>query len=359
MPITACLIIGDTAHARSMAAISPFAPVAASQPPADWQTQAAAARMTAHDLVAHVGLAPEDFPAGVITALEFPVRVPPHFLAQIRPGDPTDPLLRQVLARGEERWPQPDRHIDPLHEADYRVTPGLLRKYRSRALLMASGACAIHCRYCFRQHTDYGSAVLTRTRETAALGLIAADPQIEEVILSGGDPLSLPDDRLIALVARIAAIPHVGTLRIHTRTLVAIPARVTEALLAFVRNTQLRVVIVLHSNHAQELSSEVAAAMKALRSAGATLLNQSVLLSGVNDDAATIAAHCRRLFACGVLPYYMHLLDPVAGSVHFDVDEPRARSIEADLRTILPGYLMPRFVREVPGEASKTPLTLL
>lgn len=326
---------------------------------AAWQEEARAARIGTADLLARLGLTPRDFPAGVIADPDFPLLVPPHFLAQIRPGDPADPLLLQVLARGEEASPQPGRLTDPLEEADYRAAPGLLRKYRSRALLIASGACAIHCRYCFRRHSDYGATMLTRAREAEALAAIAADPAIDEVILSGGDPLSLTDARLAALVAAIAAIPHITTLRLHSRTLVAIPARVSDALLQLLAQTRLQVVIVLHSNHAQELSAEVAAAMARLCAAGVTLLNQSVLLAGVNDAAATIAAHARRLFACGVLPYYMHLTDPVAGAAHFDVDEARARVIEAELRGLLPGYLVPRFVREVPGRDAKTPLAAL
>ena len=328
-------------------------------PAGDWQAQHRAARITTAALLAAVGLGPADFPAGVIDDPDFPVSVPPHFLAQIRPGDPRDPLLLQVLARGEEAAPQPGRLTDPLDEAAYRAAPGLLRKYRSRALVIASGACAIHCRYCFRRHYDYGAAMLTRSGEAAALAAIAADPAIDEVILSGGDPLSLPDARLAALVTALAAIPHVETLRLHTRTLVTIPDRVTEGLLRLLSATRLKLVIVTHSNHAGELSADVAAALDRLRAAGVTLLNQAVLLAGVNDAAPTLAEHCRRLFACGALPYYVHLLDPVDGAAHFDVTLDAARAIEAELRALLPGYLVPRFVREVPGEAAKTPMWAL
>lgn len=334
--------------------------VALSVPPAeDWQTQARAARLSTADLLAQVGLTAADFPEGVIAQPDFPLSVPPHYLSLIRRGDPADPLLLQVLARGEEALPQPGRLTDPLEEADYRAAPGILRKYRSRALLIASGACAVHCRYCFRRHYDYGAAMLTRSGEAEALAVIAGDPAIEEVILSGGDPLSLADARLAALVAAIEAIPHVTTLRLHSRTVLAIPDRVTPALAALLAGTRLQVVIVTHSNHEREISAEVAAALGRLRAAGATLLNQSVLLAQVNDDAATIAAHCRRLFAAGVLPYYLHLTDPVDGAAHFDVDEARARVIEAELRAALPGYLVPRIVREVPGKAGKTPLWAL
>ncbi len=338
-----------------------MSPVIAFAPPepADWQAQQRAARLTTAALLDHVGLTPADFSAGVVDDPDFPVSVPPHFLAQIRPGDAQDPLLLQVLARGEELLPQPGRLTDPLEEADYRAAPGVLRKYRSRALLIASGACAIHCRYCFRRHYDYGAAMLTRSGEAEALAVIAGDPAIEEVILSGGDPLSLSDARLAALVTAIAAISHVTTLRLHSRTLVAIPDRVTPALLDLIRATRLNVVIVIHSNHERELSPAVSVALGRLRAAGVTLLNQSVLLARVNDDAITLAALSRRLFAAGVLPYYLHLTDPVAGAAHFDVDEARAAAIDAELRGLLPGYLVPRIVREVPGKTAKTPLWAL
>lgn len=326
---------------------------------ADWQAQQRAARLTTAELLALVGLTAADFPAGLIDNPAFPLSVPPHYLAQIQRGNPNDPLLLQVLARGEELFPQSGRLTDPLEEADYRAAPGILRKYRSRALLIASGACAIHCRYCFRRHYDYGAAVLTRSGEAEALAVIAGDPAIEEVILSGGDPLSLSDTRLVALVAAIEAIPHVTTLRLHSRTLVAIPDRVTPALLQLFKHLRLNVVIVTHSNHEREISPVVVAALGKLRSVGVTLLNQSVLLAQVNDDAATLAALSRRLFAAGVLPYYLHLTDPVAGAAHFDVDETCARAIEAELRGLLPGYLVPRIVREVPGKHSKTPLWAL
>jgi EF-P beta-lysylation protein EpmB len=327
--------------------------------PADWLDQQRAARISTRALLALLGLSPADFPHGVVDAPEFVLSVPPHFLSLITPGNPRDPLLLQVLARGEETLPQPDRLADPLAEADYRAAPGVLRKYRSRALLIASGACAIHCRYCFRRHHDYGETMLTRAREAEALAAIAADPAIEEVIFSGGDPLSLPDARLAALIAALEGIAHLTTLRLHSRTLTTIPARVTDALLALLGRTRLKVVIVIHSNHPRELSDGVAGALSRLGQAGVTLLNQGVLLAGVNDDAATLAAHSRRLFACGVLPYYVHLMDKVAGAAHFDVDEARARAIAAELRALLPGYLVPRFVREVPGQDSKTPLAEL
>lgn len=326
----------------------------------EWPAHQRAAAITTAQLLASLELNAADFPAGVIADPAFPVRVPPHFRAQMRSRDPADPLLLQVLARGQEAWPQPSGwQSDPLAETGFLGPPGLLRKYRSRALLIASGACAIHCRYCFRRHADYGALALTRPRQAAALAAIAADPAITEVILSGGDPLALPDARLAELASALAAIPHVETLRLHSRTAVAMPERLTAGLLAALTSTRLHLVVVTHSNHARELSDQVLAALAPLARAGARLLNQAVLLAGINDSIDVLADHCRRLFAGGVLPYYVHLPDPVAGAAHFDVALASARAIEAGLRAQLPGYLVPRFVREVPGSAGKTPLWAL
>ena len=327
----------------------------ASLPATDWQADIRAARLTTAQLLDAVGITPETLPYSLDLTPDFALKVPPHYLSLITRGDPHDPLLRQVLARAEERLDIAGTSTDPLHEADFTPTRGIIRKYGSRALLMASGACAIHCRYCFRRHSDYGAAVLPPGDLGLALAAITADPRIREVILSGGDPLTLSDDRLGALIAALATLPQLEGIRLHTRTLTTVPARVTPGLLALLAECPKPVVIVVHTNHAQELDATVAAALHQLRSTGATLLNQSVLLRGVNDSADVAEAHARRLFACGVLPYYMHLFDPVAGAAHFDVPLAEARAIEDALRTRLPGYLVPRFVREVPGEASKTP----
>jgi EF-P beta-lysylation protein EpmB len=320
----------------------------------DWRADYRAAATTSAALLASLGLAATDLPYA-IAEMPFPLRVPPHFLSLIRRGDPHDPLLRQVLARAEERLDTPGTSTDPLGEAGFGAGRGLLRKYGSRALLLAAGSCAIHCRYCFRRHTDYGSAVLPPGELDAALAGLAADPQINEVILSGGDPLTLSDERLAAIIGALAAMPQLQSIRLHTRTLTTVPARVTPALTALLAGCGKPVVIVLHTNHAQELDDTVAAALAQLRAAGVHLLNQSVLLRGVNDSLAAAGAHATRLFACGVLPYYMHLLDPVAGAAHFDVPLPEALALEDALRAALPGYLVPRFVREVPGQPSKTP----
>ena len=323
-------------------------------PSADWAEDYRAARMTTAALLARLGLSAADFPAGVIDDPAFAVKVPPHWLSLMQPGNPRDPLLLQVLARGEEALP--GGVTDPLAEAEFRAGDGIIRKYGSRALLLASGACAIHCRYCFRRHYDYGDHAMKPAALEAAIDRLAADPAIEEVILSGGDPLSLSDARLAAILAGLARLPNLAAVRIHSRTATTVPARITDGLLAVLAAAPAPVVIVTHSNHAQELDDVVAGGLARLREAGVTLLNQAVLLAGVNDDVATMAAHCRRLWAAGVLPYYVHLLDPVAGAGHFDVPLAHARALEQGLRDTLSGYLVPRFVREVPGQAAKTPL---
>ncbi|PZN97343.1 MAG: EF-P beta-lysylation protein EpmB [Alphaproteobacteria bacterium] len=335
-----------------LARVLPLAPPAAP----DWQADYRAARLTAADLLDRVGLTAADLPYGLAPAPDFALKAPPHFLSLVRRGDPHDPLLLQVLARADELVDDPALLTDPLDEASFTPARGILRKYGSRALLLAAGSCAIHCRYCFRRHTDYGAMVLPVGGHADAVALLAADPAVEEVILSGGDPLTLADDRLAALLGALAAIPHLAMIRIHSRTLTAVPARVTPALVALLAGLGKPVVIVAHTNHANEIDGVVAAALARLRGAGVTLLNQSVLLRGVNDSVAAIRAHALRLFASGVLPYYMHLLDPVAGAGHFDVGLTEALGLEQQLRDTLPGYLVPRFVREVPGRLAKTPI---
>ncbi|HEX2164949.1 MAG TPA: EF-P beta-lysylation protein EpmB, partial [Thermoanaerobaculia bacterium] len=289
-------------------------------------------------------------------AADFPLRVPRGFVARMRPGDPRDPLLLQVLAAAAEVEPVPGYGPDPLAEAGAQPVPGVLHKYRGRALLVVTGACAVHCRYCFRRHFPYGERGLTRSAEARALAWLAGEPSIDEAILSGGDPLTLPDDRLAGLAARLAEVPHLRRLRLHTRLPIVLPERVDEALLAWLTGTRLAPVVVVHANHAREIDGAVAAALGRLRAAGVPVLNQSVLLAGVNDSADALAELSEALFAAGALPYYLHLLDPVAGAAHFAVPEERARAVHAALAARLPGYLVPRLVREVPGAPGKVPV---
>jgi EF-P beta-lysylation protein EpmB len=290
-------------------------------------------------------------------ARHFPLRVPRGFVARMRPGDAADPLLLQVLPTAAELQPMPGYTADPLAETA-TAEAGILHKYRRRALLLLTGACAIHCRYCFRRHFPYGEHVRWNDGWRRALDWLAASPGVEEVILSGGDPLAAADERLAGLVAGLDAVPHLQRLRVHTRLPVVLPERVDDALLGWLGGSRLATVVVLHANHARELDHEVAAAVARLRSAGATVLNQAVLLAGVNDGVEAQCALSRSLFAAGVLPYYLHLLDRVAGAAHFEVAETRARELMRGMMAELPGYLVPRLVREVPGSPYKVPVPL-
>jgi EF-P beta-lysylation protein EpmB len=274
----------------------------------------------------------------------------------MRVGDPYDPLLRQVLPLGEELQIEPGYNTDPVGDLESRKASGVLQKYAGRVLLIATGACAVHCRYCFRRHFPYADDMASAAGWEEAVATLRADTSVREVILSGGDPLSLSDRRLSELTHLLAEIPHIKRLRIHTRLPVVLPERVDTELLEWLAAVPLQKVMVLHINHAQEIDEAVRQRCRALASTGTTLLNQTVLLKGVNDDAATLSTLSEALFATGVLPYYLHMLDRVQGAAHFEVDEARAQSIMHSLMGDLPGYLAPRLVREIPGAASKTPV---
>ncbi len=286
----------------------------------------------------------------------FALRVPRGFVARMRPGDARDPLLLQVLPQAAERLPQPGYAVDAVGDLAARSAHGVLQKYAGRALLIATGSCAVNCRYCFRRHFPYAEETAAANHWREALDAVAADASLDEVILSGGDPLSLSNAKLDELGRSLRDIPHVKRLRIHTRLPVVLPERVDDGLAAWLSALPLQKVVVLHANHANEFDASVDAACAALARSGCTLLNQAVLLSGVNDDAAVLAALSERLFAAGVLPYYLHQLDRVVGAAHFEVDDARALSLVDELRQCLPGYLVPRLVREIAGEKSKSPL---
>ena len=289
-------------------------------------------------------------------ARTFALRVPRDFVRRMRRGDPDDPLLRQVLPLQAELHEAAGFVPDPVGDLDSTPLPGVLHKYRGRALLITSPACAVNCRYCFRRQFPYADALAARDDWDAAIGYLESHRDITEVILSGGDPLTLPDSRLSALAARLDALPHLQTLRLHTRLPVVLPSRVDAALCGWLGGLRMRTVVVIHANHAQELDEVVAAALRRLSATGATLLNQTVLLAGVNDCADTQIALARRLFACGTLPYYLHQLDKVAGAAHFEVADSAAILIAARMSAALPGYLVPRLVREQPGADAKQPL---
>lgn len=288
----------------------------------------------------------------------FPIRVPEPFIARMTPGDPDDPLLRQVLPRVDETADVSGFIRDPLHEDGAIQTTGLIRKYRSRALLMVTGQCAINCRYCFRRHFPYEEQRLTPEDRDQVLRTLRDSPEINEVIFSGGDPLAVNDRLLARWEEDIAKVPHIRRIRLHTRLPVVIPQRVCDALLKWISSSPLQVVIVLHINHPAEIDTPTRRALGYLRAAGATLLNQSVILRGVNDTADILEDLSETLFAAGVMPYYLHAFDPVAGAHHFDVCDNEARELVRELLKRLPGFLVPKLVREVPGEESKTPLDL-
>jgi len=310
----------------------------------------------AAELCSLLGLDVAEMGLSAAAARDFPLLAPRGYVARMRYADPADPLLRQVLPLVAETDRMPGDQQDPVGDRAAELAPGLLHKYKGRVLLVATGACAIHCRYCFRRHYAYDELPPAVEAWAPALAAIAADDSIDEVILSGGDPLTLSDARLAALAEQLAAIPHVKRLRVHSRLPIVLPQRVDDDLLAWLTGTRLTPVMVVHANHAAELDDEVAAACARLAAAGVLLLNQSVLLRGVNDDATTLAALSRRLIELRVTPYYLHQLDRVAGAAHFEVPAERGLALLEQLRAELPGYLVPRYVQEVPGEASKRPL---
>ena len=326
------------------------------EPAARWQQLWRDAVRDPRELLAMLDLDAVATGMSEAAAAQFALRVPRGFVARMRRGDPHDPLLRQVLPLDAEMRPVPGFALDAVGDSLARAGQGVIRKYRGRALLVATGSCAVNCRYCFRRHFPYGDETAAAAGWREAIDLIAADPSIDEVILSGGDPWSLSTPKLAELTAALAAIPHLRRLRVHTRLPVVLPERVDEALLSWLRGLPWPVTVVLHANHAREFDGAVDAALARLRAAGATLLNQAVLLRGVNDSVDALAALSERGFAAGVLPYYLHQLDRVQGAAHFEVDDAAARALHRALAARLSGYLVPRLVREVAGDPGKRPL---
>lgn len=321
-----------------------------------WQTDMAEAVRDPRELLELLELDPVLLEPARRAAAAFPLRVPRAFLARMRRGDPADPLLRQVLPLGEELQDVPGYVRDPVGDMPSVAAKGLLHKYRGRVLLITTGACGVHCRYCFRRHFPYSEENARSGEWQEALDYLRSDTSIREVILSGGDPLTLSDERLAALSRSLEEIPHIKRLRIHTRQPVVLPSRVDDGLISWLTACRLQKVIVLHTNHAREMDAAVREACARLRAAGVTLLNQTVLLRQVNDSAEALAELSEALFAAQVLPYYLNLLDPVAGAAHFDVPEAEALKLMEALRARLPGYLVPKLVREVPGAPSKMPV---
>ena len=327
-------------------------------PPTGWKRSLAQAVRDPVDLLRRLGLDadPALTAAARRAALRFPLRVPQAYIARMHRGDINDPLLRQVLPLAEELQSAPGYGNDAVGDLQAMTRPGLLHKYYGRVLLVTTGACAVHCRYCFRREFPYADADPKRDGWQQALRYIAGDPSISELILSGGDPLTLTDNHLETLIRRCEQIPHLQRLRIHSRLPVVLPERITESLCAILDGTRLQITHVIHANHAQEIDKTVAQAVERLYGHSRPVYNQAVLLKGVNDSVTALRELCESLVTIGVQPYYLHLLDRVNGVHHFEVDNATARSLVQKLSGLLPGYMLPRLVREQPGEPAKTPV---
>lgn len=322
----------------------------------DWQALLAGAVRSGQQLLGLLQLEDSLLAEQLGGDADFPVLVPMPFVALMQPGNPDDPLLRQVLAVQDEDMQVPGYVTDPLAEKDANVRPGVVHKYHGRVLLIAAGGCAVNCRYCFRRHFPYADNRVGRKQWQQALDYVAGEHSISEVILSGGDPLLLDDAALGRLCEQIAGINHVRRLRIHTRVPVVIPQRLTTALQDMLAGSRLQVTLVLHINHPNEISPQLAQGLHALRRRGITLLNQSVLLAGVNDDAGVLCELSKALFTAGLLPYYLHQLDRVQGAHHFAVPYDRMAALYRQMKEQLPGYLLPRLVCEESGQPHKTQL---
>ncbi|GAB3282697.1 EF-P beta-lysylation protein EpmB [Parahaliea aestuarii] len=322
---------------------------------ADWREQLRTVISDGASLLRELDLHPEQVGLSEAACRDFPLKVPRAFVRRMRRGDPQDPLLRQVLASAGELAQAPGFGPDPTGEVGgANPRAGIIHKYRGRLLLVVASGCAVNCRYCFRRHFPYADNRNSRREWQQALDYVREDSSISEVILSGGDPLVAEDDHLAALCADIAAIAHVKRLRIHSRLPIVLPDRVTPALLDALNPPGLQSVMVVHCNHANELDDAVAQAFRRIRERDMTLLNQAVLLAGVNDSEDALAELSEALFERGALPYYLHLLDRVQGAAHFEVDEQRAQRLHAAITARLPGYLVPRLVREIAGEPAKS-----
>ncbi len=322
---------------------------------ADWRQLWREAVTDGRELLALVGL---EHLADTLPANDagFVLRVPRGFVARMRRGDRNDPLLLQVLPQLAELEQTPGFSLDAVGDMDARAAHGVLHKYEGRALLIASGTCAVNCRYCFRRHFPYGAEMAAAKQWRDALDYLRGDDSVTELILSGGDPLSLATHKLAELSTGLADIAHVRRIRIHSRLPVVLPERIDAPFLEWLDSLPQQKVVVIHANHANEFDAGVDAACARLRAHGATLFNQSVLLRGINDSADALANLSERMFAAGVVPYYLHQLDRVQGTAHFEVADADALALMDALRARLPGYLVPRLVREVAGDTSKRPV---
>lgn len=318
-----------------------------------WQQQLAEAFNSIEDLCHYLHLSPSELPVSSAASKSFPLRVPLNFAASMEKGNPHDPLLRQVLPVNDELLAYPGFSNDPVGDLRAATESSVLHKYQGRVLLINTGSCAINCRYCFRRNFPYADLQLSKQKEDAAVRYIDKDSDISEVILSGGDPLVLNDARLTRLVQHLGRIKHLKRIRIHSRMPVVLPARITDELINTLAQCPAQIILVVHCNHANEINERVIAACKTLKNNGITLFNQSVLLKGINDTAEQLCELSERLFSHGIIPYYLHLLDKATGTGHFEVSEQDALALMGQVQAILPGYLVPKLVKEVAGMASK------
>ena len=319
-----------------------------------WSEHLAQAITNLAELISLLGLPSDLAEQGQEAHQAFKLLVPRPYLSRIEYGNPEDPLLQQILPHGHEMLPQVGYNKDPLEEADHNPQKAIVHKYTRRLLVIASGGCAVNCRYCFRRHFPYGDNQLAQAEWHSVIDYLKAHPQINEVILSGGDPLMMKDNLLADKVRQIEALPQIKRLRIHSRLPVVIPARVCDAMISWITNSRLDIIMVWHINHANEIDAEVKQAAMRLKKAGVTLLNQGVILKGVNDNVDAQVALSETLFDAGILPYYMFTLDPVEGAAHFDISVNEAQQLMGQVAAELPGYLVPKLAKEIPGKSAKT-----
>ena len=319
----------------------------------NWQTELTNAFTSCAELCRFLKIQPEQLPISIQAQTDFPLKVPVGFAECMEKGNSNDPLLRQVLPISQELQSPAAYVADPVGDMNARSETGVLHKYHGRVLLITTGGCAVNCRYCFRRNFPYGDNSINSQHQQAALDYIQQHTELTEVILSGGDPLLLNDRRLFGLLQEIDAIGHIERIRIHSRIPIVLPSRINDEFLNQLKNLQKTIVFVIHSNHSNELSPAVEKACQSLAQQGYLLLNQSVLLAGVNDDADTLVALSKRLFKIKVIPYYLHLLDKATGTAHFDVSKSQALNIMHQVQTQLPGYMTPKLVREQAGALYK------
>ena len=319
----------------------------------NWQQQLAEAFNNIEDLCRYLHLSPDDLPISAVAAENFPLRVPLSFAACMEKGNPHDPLLHQVLPVKEELLAYPGYSNDPVGDLAAATQTGILHKYHGRVLLINTGSCAINCRYCFRRNFPYADLQLSKQKEDAVIQSIQDDTTISEVILSGGDPLLLSDSRLTRLIRQLDNIKHLQRIRIHSRLPIVLPARITDEFINSLKLSPKQIIIIVHCNHANELNERVIAACNLLKKNDITLFNQAVLLKGVNDNAKVLGELSEQLFSHGIIPYYLHLLDKSTGTGHFEVSETKALELIRQVQAALPGYLVPKLVKEQAGAASK------